>query len=99
MYKVIETFDDLMDTVSTKEGPVPHRYEKGDMYPRPGAKPSMGRIAELAGSQNLRGIPLIAPIVPPSAACTEASEKQVEEVPKEKVKQPRKRRKADAGQD
>ena len=99
MYKVIETFDDLMDTMPTKEGLIPHRYEKGDMYPRPGTKPTMARIAELAGNQNLRGMPLIAPIVAPIEAREEASGKQVEEVPTEKVKRPRKRRKADARKD
>lgn len=103
MYKVIEMFDDLMDTVPTKEGPLPYRYEKGDMYPRPGAKPSMGRIAELAGSNNLRGRPLITPIQAPPAEPVEAAveplEEAVEEVPMEPVKKPRKRRKADAGKD
>lgn len=102
MYKVLKMFDDLMDCTTVKGGKIPYRYEKGDMYPRPGAKPSLARIAELSGSQNLRGTPLIAPIEPPVAAVeapVEALEDKVEEVPTEKVKKPRRRREADAKQD
>lgn len=99
MYTVIETFDDLMDTVPTKGGRLPHRYEKGDIYPREGAKTNVARIMELSGDQNLRGKPLIAPITPPVEAPVKASADKVEEVPTEKVKKPRRRRKADAKQD
>lgn len=102
MYKVLKMFDDLMDCKTVKGGKIPYRYEEGDLYPRPGAKTSPARIAELAGSQNLRGTPLIAPIEPPVAAVeahVEAFEDKVEEVPTEKVKKPRRRREADAKQD
>lgn len=103
MFIVLEMFDDLMDTIPVKGGRLPYRYEKGELYPRPGAKPSPGRIAELAGSNNLRGRPLIAPIqappVEPVEAAVEPLEEVVEEVPTEPVKKPRKRRKADAGKD
>lgn len=51
MYKVIVYFEDLQD----KNYP----YNKGDMYPRKGLKPSAERIEELATAKNLRGIPLI----------------------------------------
>lgn len=51
MYKVIKLFNDLQD----------NRYEYcvGDTYPRKGVKPSKERIAELLGSENLQGQPLI----------------------------------------
>ena len=103
MYIVLEMFDDLMDTVPVKGGRLPYRYEKGELYPRPGVKPSPGRIAELAGSQNLRRRPLIAPIEAPAVEPVEADveplKEAVEETPESPVKKPRKRRKADAGQD
>lgn len=59
-YKVTELFDDLEDYKTTKNGRIYHRYEVGDTYPRRGATPSEGRIAELAGNGNVRGYPLIA---------------------------------------
>jgi len=52
MYKVIAAFEDLQDGG--------YHYNEGDNYPRKGgAKPSKERIAELSGSDNKRGIPLI----------------------------------------
>lgn len=46
-------------------------YEAGDKYPRPGFNVTPERIAELAGSDNRMGYPLIkaveAPIEPPKA--------------------------------
>lgn len=51
MYKVIKTFSDLKDKL--------HRYNEGDVYPREGYTPSESRIAELAGSTNRLGQPLI----------------------------------------
>lgn len=47
MYKVLEMFTDLQDK--------DYRYEVGDEYPRLGYKPSLARIKELSGSDNLRG--------------------------------------------
>lgn len=58
-YKVIKFFHDLQDTVKTKGGEVCHAYHVGDIYPREGYKPSAERIAELAGSDNKQGTPLI----------------------------------------
>lgn len=58
-YKVIKFFHDLQDTVKTKGGEICHAYNVGDTYPREGYKPSADRIAELAGSDNKQGIPLI----------------------------------------
>ncbi len=51
MYKVIEHFTDLQDNN--------HPYNVGDTFPRSGLSVSDGRIAELAGNYNKRGIPLI----------------------------------------
>lgn len=47
MYKVLEMFTDLQDDN--------FKYEVGDEYPRLGLKPSLARIKELCGSDNLRG--------------------------------------------
>lgn len=47
MYKAIEMFTDLQDNN--------FKYEVGDEYPRLGLKPSLARIKELSGSDNLRG--------------------------------------------
>ena len=59
MYKVIKEFADLQDAKPTKAGIMYHNYRVGDIYPRKGYNPSDVRIAELAGSDNRRGDPLI----------------------------------------
>lgn len=59
MYKVIKGFHDLQDVKKTKSGEIYHEYKVGDAYPRKGVSPSEDRIAELAGSDNKQGIPLI----------------------------------------
>lgn len=51
MYKVIKYFTDLQDK--------DHAYNVGDTYPRKGLKVTDERIAELAGSENKQGVPLI----------------------------------------
>lgn len=51
MYKVIKYFTDLQD----KDFP----YNVGDAFPRKGKKVSAERLAELSGSENKRGCPLI----------------------------------------
>lgn len=51
MYKVIKYFMDLQDEN--------HPYNVGDVFPRKGLKVSEDRIAELAGSENKQGVPLI----------------------------------------
>lgn len=51
MYRVIKAFVDLQDNN--------HKYDVGDNYPRKGYKPSNERIAELSGSDNKQGCPLI----------------------------------------
>ena len=59
MYRVIEMFHDLQDCVNTKGGKICHQYNPGDEFPRAGVTVSPERIAELAGPDNARGIPLI----------------------------------------
>ena len=51
MYKVIKYFTDLQDGH--------YAYNVGDTYPRKGLNPSEERIAELSGSDNKQGVPLI----------------------------------------
>ena len=51
MYKVIKFFTDLHDNN--------HPYNVGDQFPREGIVVTDGRIAELAGSNNKQGFPLI----------------------------------------
>lgn len=50
-YRVIKFFTDLQDNN--------HAYNVGDTYPREGLNPSEERIAELSGSDNKQGVPLI----------------------------------------
>lgn len=52
MYKVIKHFTDLHDN--------DYPYNVGDVFPRSGVEVTEGRIAELAGSDNKQGQPLIA---------------------------------------
>ena len=54
MYKVIERFKDLKD-----ENRI---YEVGDKFPRKGKRVSKARLAELSGSENRRGRPVIAEV-------------------------------------
>lgn len=51
MYKVIRYFIDLQDNN--------HPYNVGDKFPHTGVEVSAERLAELAGSGNLQGKPLI----------------------------------------
>lgn len=53
-YRVLEDFSDKQD------GRRP--YKVGDIYPREGLDPSPQRVAELLGSENVRGRPIIEPI-------------------------------------
>ena len=54
MYKVIKHFTDLQDK--------DHPYNVGDTFPRKGLNVSAERLAELAGSNNKQGEPLIAEV-------------------------------------
>lgn len=51
MYKVIKFFTDLQDN--------DHPYDVGEPFPREGVEVSEERFAELLGSKNKRGEPLI----------------------------------------
>lgn len=51
MYKVVKFFTDLHDN--------DHPYSVGDTFPRSGIRVTEGRLAELAGSNNKQGQPLI----------------------------------------
>lgn len=52
MYKVIRFFTDLHDN--------DHPYNVGDIFPRKGVEVTEKRLAELSGSNNKQGQPLIA---------------------------------------
>ncbi len=51
MYKVIKFFTDIHDN--------DYPYSVGDIFPREGISVTNGRLAELAGSNNKQGTPLI----------------------------------------
>lgn len=59
MYKVIKRFHDLQDARKTKSGTVYHEYNVGDVFPHDGMEVSEERLAELSGSDNKQGVPLI----------------------------------------
>lgn len=65
MYKVIRFFTDLQDNN--------HPYNVGDIFPRLGLTVTEGRIAELAGRNNKRGVPLISPVEAEKATPTRES--------------------------
>lgn len=64
-YKVIKFFTDLHDE--------DYPYNVGDVFPRKGVSVTEARIAELAGSNNRQGVPLI-----------QLVEEAAEEAPKKK---------------
>lgn len=81
MYVVLTRFADLRDGNRI--------YEAGDTYPRPGFDVSPDRLAELAGSDNRVGKPLIVDVDAPCDECTveraetpvEAEEGKIKEMP------------------
>ena len=66
MYQVIEYFEDLQDNR--------HAYHVGDKFPHDGREVSENRIAELAGSKNKRGKPLIKKVSTPRKKATKKEE-------------------------
>ena len=70
MYKVIKMFTDLQDGN--------HPYNVGDVYPRKGVTVTAQRFAELSGSQNKQGTPLIREI-----------KEETPETTKQRVKKPK----------
>lgn len=75
MYKVIKYFTDLHDN--------DHPYEVGDIFPRYGVKVTAKRLAELAGSGNKQGVPLIK-LVEEAPEIEEAPAKNTKKTPKSK---------------
>lgn len=67
MYKVIKLFSDLQDNN--------HVYNVGDTFPRSGLEVKPERLAELAGSENKQGTPLIELVEEKKAAPKKASKK------------------------
>lgn len=82
-YIVLMRFADLQDGNRV--------YEAGDTYPRPGFDVPPERLAELAGSDNRMGEPLIVDVDAPCDACavgtpetpTEAPQDEPKEIPAE----------------
>ena len=85
MYKVIYEFADLQDGN--------HVYAVGDAYPRKGVKASAERIAELSGSGNKLGRPLIKAEEKAKVMAEPVEEPEEEAVKEEKPKATRKGRK------
>jgi len=73
MYKVIKYFTDLHDNN--------YPYNVGDVFPRDGLTVGEGRLAELAGSNNKQGVPLIKVV-------KKAPAKKAEKPAEEKVEAP-----------
>lgn len=85
LYRAAVDFYDLHDYTETKTGKAYHKYSAGDPYPRHGARTSEARIAELSGSSNRMGYPLIEEWTPAETPVEEV-EKAAEEVPAEEEK-------------
>lgn len=84
MYKVIKHFCDLQDKN--------HSYNEGDIFPREGLEVTEERLAELAGSQNRQGTPLIKAVeeVAPAQQLAMEAKEVAETVTAATEKQPKK---------
>ena len=71
MYRVIKFFTDLHDN--------DHSYNVGNIFPREGVEATEGRFAELAGSYNKQGVPLIEEVEDSEEEITETEELAKEE--------------------
>ena len=70
-------------------------YEAGDTYPRPGFAVSQERLAELAGSDNRMGEPLIVDVEAPCNKCAvEATQDEPKEIPVQSEEPPKKARRS-----
>lgn len=85
-YIVLMRFADLQDDNRI--------YEAGAEYPRPGFDVTPERLAELAGSDNRVGRPLIAPAVETPKTPVEAPDDSDEEIPAESAEAPKGARRA-----
>ena len=85
MYKAIHYFTDLQDNN--------HPYNAGDRFPRVGLDVTEERLAELTGSKNKRGLPLIRRVdEEPDAEPKEGKpEKEAEQKEEDKPKRAAKR--------
>ena len=93
MYIVIKAFYDLSDPVKVKvvkEGALPLKYRLylvGDIYPHPDAPfPTQERVAELAGSGNKQGTPLIAWVEDPEPEVPAEEQEPKKTAPKRKAR-------------
>jgi len=94
MYVVLSRFADLLDNNRI--------YEAGDDYPRPGLDVTPERLAELAGSDNRTGKPLIVDVDAPCDKCAveraetpvEAPQDEPKEIPVQSVEPPKKARRS-----
>lgn len=84
MYKALTRFADLEDA-----GRI---YEAGDTFPRPGLHVTEKRLAELAGSDNRAGKPLIQAVEAPVKAATEKAV-EIPAEPEKSARKPRRSRK------
>ena len=66
MYKVVKYFADLQDNN--------YEYQAGDTFPRRGLVVSEERLAELAGSENKQGVPLIQLVEPKTKRAKKTAE-------------------------
>ena len=89
MYKVIKLFADLHDN--------DHVYQPGAGFPREGVTITDERLAELAGSKNKQGVPLIEKVEEFTGmnAPEEPDTAEPEEEPKKKTAAKRTRKKAE----
>lgn len=76
MYEVIKHFTDLQDDN--------HPYYVGETFPRKGLKVTDERLAELAGSNNKQGQPLIKKVEKPEEEETPTDETPTDEAAAEK---------------
>ena len=85
MYKALTRFADLNDGNRI--------YEAGDIYPRPGFVVSYERLAELAGSDNRAGKPLIKAVEAPRKAAKDMHDANLAEATETPKKGRRSRKK------
>jgi hypothetical protein len=78
-YIVLMRFADLQDGNRI--------YEAGDNYPRPGFDVSPERLAELAGSDNRMGEPLIVDVEAPCDKCAVEAPETPVKAPQDKLKE------------
>lgn len=67
MYKVLKYFVDLQDNN--------FEYKAGDIFPRSGLVVTEERLAELAGSENRQGVPLIQLVEPKKKRAKKTADK------------------------